>query len=214
MGSKPHARGRRHVANYRGEFVVGKHAERRDGMSRGRPERASLLRPSAPHRHALVADALKRVPTDVHRSLPTSSSYTPQRCHLGHTIPQMVSASPITTLAPTERSRAGMEKPLVSLQVYGFDTHTTTRQSPGVGEDIGVTPEVGAGGAPEVGVGFTPGVGVGGAPGVGAGVTFGVGGAPGNDVCDTVGVGVTPGVGVGVILVCVGVFPVLVGSTR
>ncbi len=39
------------------------------GVSRERRRRASLHHPSAPHRHAVVADALKRVPTHVRRFL-------------------------------------------------------------------------------------------------------------------------------------------------
>ncbi len=53
------------------EFVGGKQACGAKGWRVERATRACLLAPPLclPHRHALVADALKRVPTHVHRSL-------------------------------------------------------------------------------------------------------------------------------------------------
>ncbi len=60
-------------------LLASRHAERRPGVPRERQERASLHRPSAPHRRALVADALKRVPTQVHHSFAYKSFIHPLR---------------------------------------------------------------------------------------------------------------------------------------
>src|SRR3989442_6207740 len=65
------------------EKVVGRQAcGPKAGMPRGRRRRASLLHPEAPRRHAVVADALKRVPTHVRRLLANKGFIHPLRVRL------------------------------------------------------------------------------------------------------------------------------------